>query len=187
MLVLNSDLCKRSTYDPYSIMHYPKWAFARTPQAEDDCFNRDIDSACTILPKPGSGISRDRMGESEDLTSRDASGIFLYYRDRSPCRGTGSSLCTWRSYTVSTSRPGTYSFTLSSSGKRSVVVQGNQMPVRVSLQRKNSNGSYTTLKSTTGPTDTLLGLYSDTLSPGTYRWHVIATSGSGSVDVFPKG
>jgi hypothetical protein len=165
-------------------MHYPKWAFARNLNA---CIGGD-DLGCTILPRSGSGINKDLMGESTKLTSRDASGVFGYYYNESPCYGVGTPLCTWKGPNpVTTTSPATYSFTLTQTDAKSVIAQGNQMPIKVSLQRRNADGTYTTIVSKTGTTDTSLVVGSSDLQPGTYRWHIIATSGSGSVDLFFKG
>ncbi len=174
-----------SSYDPYSIMHYPKYAFAKTAQAEYDCQVRDIDSACPLLPEPSSGIDRDRMGQSTRLTSRDASGIFNYYRDQSPCaRNAGG--CTWLGFTVGGTRGGSFDFTLSASDQRYMVIQGNQVPVAAGLNKRRADGSYENLQFRLIQTDGYYKFSSGTLPPGSYRWYVHADNAntSGSVDMF---
>ncbi len=176
-----------SGYDPYSIMHYPKWAYGRTEQSQQDCLYNNIDSACTILPKSGSGINKDRMGESQRLTSTDASSIFKYYRDKSPCvNSVGLPNCTWRGFNVTLTAGGSYNFTVTSPGKRIMYIQGNQVPVAAGLNKRNSNGTYQNLQYKIIPTDGYQAFDSGNLAPGSYQWYVHGTSGSGSVDMFPR-
>lgn len=173
---------QQSTYDAYSVMHYPKWVFARDYYG---CVGGN-DAACTILPDAGSGIDKNRMGESVQLTSRDASGIFNYYRDQSPCvRNAGG--CTWRGFTVGGTRGGSFDFTLSASDQRYMVIQGNQVPVAGGLNRRRADGTYENLQFRIIPTNGSYKFSSGTLPPGSYRWYVHADNAntSGSVDMFP--
>ncbi len=174
---------QQSTYDGYSVMHYPKWAFAKN---FDACYYDNNDAACTILPDAGSGIDKNRMGESGQLTSRDVSGIFNYYRDQSPCvRNAGG--CTWRGFTVGGTRGGSFDFTLSASDQRYMVIQGNQVPVAGGLNRRRADGTYENLQFRIIPTNGYYKFSSGTLPSGSYRWYVHADNAntSGSVDMFP--
>lgn len=60
-------------YDYASVMHYPKWAFARNKAA---CKAGDL-GECTIRPK--NGINPDFIGEQPGLSDGDIVGVYTLY------------------------------------------------------------------------------------------------------------